>query len=251
MPIEGDNAEIIYAKDGITINNQKKEILANKESEKKQTNYNQLIIPLGRRSIFTFSEGTRMWVNAGSRVVYPSTFDKEKREIYVDGEVYLDVTHNETCPFIVKIKDYNIKVLGTSFNITAYEKDNHASVILESGSVQINSNNSDNKKETFLSPNENVHCRSGTPLVRKVNTYDYTSWRDGIYQYNNENLGAILIRLSRYYGTKIEYNESVSVLKCSGKLELKEELSQVLNGIAKTAPIKCHFENNKYIVTNK
>jgi ferric-dicitrate binding protein FerR (iron transport regulator) len=97
------------------------------------------------------------------------------------------------------------------------------------------------KRRLSFLPNEMFTVDQGTPLVRKVNTYDYTTWRDGIYQYNNENLGAILIRLSRYYGTKIEYNESVSVLKCSGKLELKEELSQVLNGNSKNSSNKMPF----------
>ena len=81
------------------------------------------IVPVGRRSSITFADGTRLWVNSGSKVVYPVKFAKEKREIFVEGEIYLHVSRDEQKPFIVKTHQMDIKVLGTQFNVTAYENE--------------------------------------------------------------------------------------------------------------------------------
>ena len=247
LTLEGKEAEIIYNEDKIAINNEEKDIRNDRGNENEQIAYNQLIVPLGKRSMLTFAEGSKIWVNAGTRVVYPVAFDKKVREIYVDGEAYLEVARNDNSPFVVKTKDLDVEVLGTSFNITAYEKDTHPKIVLVSGSVKINR---ENEKETILSPNEMFTFDQGKPMVKKVNPYDYISWKDGIYQYRSETLDVIIMRLSRYYGKKIECTPNVMGLKCSGKLDLKDDLSQVLNGIAKTAPISCGFENGEYIITN-
>jgi ferric-dicitrate binding protein FerR (iron transport regulator) len=209
-----------------------------------------LIVPQGKRSLLTLSDGSKIWLNARTRVVYPTTFDETKREIFVDGEAFLEVFHNEKCPFIVKTKELQLEVLGTSFNIMAYEKDTVQSIVLVSGSVKINSKN---KKETILTPSEMYSCTNGMSEVKTVNVTDYISWKSGVYQYKNEYLSVILQRLSRYFGQDISYSPEVARLKCSGKLDMKDSLSLVLNGISKTAPIVWQFDEskNQYRIRNK
>ena len=214
----------------------------------KNTIYNQLIVPLGKRSMLTFAEGTKIWVNAGTRVVYPATFDNVKREIFVDGEVFLDVMPDKECPFIVKTKQHRIEVLGTSFNITAYEKDTIHNVVLVSGAVKISS---PEDETTFLSPSQLFTYANGAATVKTVDVDTYISWKSGVYQYNSERLGVLLQRLSRYYGIEIYCMEPVSQLKCSGKLDLKDDLQQILHGIARMAPISIKYEmvGEKYVVS--
>lgn len=77
-----------------------------------------MVIPRGKRSVLTFSDGSKVWVNAGTRVIYPTEFEKDKREIYVDGEIYIEVARDEERPFYVRTKDMNVRVLGTKFNVT-------------------------------------------------------------------------------------------------------------------------------------
>ncbi len=84
--------------------------------------FNQLIVPNGKRSTLALEDGTKMWINAGSRVIYPNKFKKNKREIYVDGEVYMEVARDEERPFVVKTNMLDVQVLGTSFNVMAYKK---------------------------------------------------------------------------------------------------------------------------------
>lgn len=247
LALEGREAEIIHHESGIAINNKKM------DSEKKPINnkkvaYNQLIVPVGKHSMLTFEEGSKIWVNAATRVVYPSTFDKEKREIYVDGEAYLEVSPDGDRPFIVKTKKLDIEVLGTSFNVMAYEKDTLQSIVLVSGSVKVNTGG---KQKAILSPNDMLTFSEDRQQIKKVNVDDYISWRLGIYQYNSESLGAILTRLSRYYGQEIECSMQASQFKCSGKLDLKDDLFTVLNGMTQTVPVKCNIDNGKYMITNK
>ncbi|MDH6306052.1 hypothetical protein M2459_002804 [Parabacteroides sp. PF5-5] len=248
VSLEGQEAEITYNKDRIAINNKETELKNEITSSEQSVTYNQLIVPMGKRSMLTFSEGSKIWVNAGTRIVYPTTFDKKKREIFVDGEAFLDVSRDDKCPFIVKTKDLSIKVLGTSFNIMAYEKDSVQNIVLVSGSVKINSSN---KEETHLSPNQMYTYSNNSYQVKTVNIEDHILWKSGIYQYNSEALEIILKRLSRYYGKEIKCTSETSLLKCSGKLDLKDDLQLVLEGISKTAPIKYEIIDEAYLITNK
>ena len=110
IPLTGEDANVIYDKSGNIKVNSKNLKVAKKQDEQvrsdnghvsKEPKFNQLVVPVGKRSSLVLADGTKIWVNSGSRVVYPVAFEKEKREIYVDGEVFLDVTENKACPFIV------------------------------------------------------------------------------------------------------------------------------------------------------
>jgi hypothetical protein len=248
LALEGKDAKIAYNEEGIEINDEKATVEKEPVDSDQPVTYNQLIVPKGKRSTLIFADGSRLWVNAGTRIVYPVTFDKKKREIYVDGEAFLDVSRNEDCPFLVKTKGFHVEVLGTSFNITAYEKDSMQSVVLVSGAVKINSAE---EKETILTPNEMYTNVNGSPEVKTVDVEAYISWKSGLYKYESETLGVILTRLSRYYGQEISCSPQSAYLKCSGKLDLKDELAVVLNGIAQTAPVVCNYKEGKYLITNK
>jgi hypothetical protein len=249
LSLEGKEAEIAYNEAGIAINNQKMDFNHKPAYPDSPLTFNQLIVPLGKRSMLTFAEGSRMWVNAGTRVVYPTSFDKNRREIYVDGEVYLEVSPDANYPFIVKTKKLNVEVLGTSFNVNAYEKDSIQHIVLVAGTVKIHSAN--NKNETTLIPNEMYSYINGSSKVKVVNVENYIAWKSGAYQYESETLDVVFKRLARYYGKDIACSPQVAQLKCSGKLDLKDDLELVLKGISKTAPIVYLYNGERYTVTNK
>ena len=211
--------------------------------------YNQLIIPKGKRSFLTLSDGTQIWVNSGTRLVYPATFKTDKREIFVDGEIYLHVQPDETRPFIVQTHDLDIQVLGTEFNVQAYETDRQKRVVLKSGFVKVSSNLS--KEDFLLHPAEMYETNGARETVTSVDVYNYISWIDGMYLCDRERLDFILTRLSRYYGKEITVNEKAAALKCTGKLDLKENLDEVLNILKYIVQIEYTRENNHYSVTFK
>lgn len=245
VSLDGVEAEIQYKEDGLEINNQKKILnSANKSSSKT----NQLIVPFGKRSMLTLSDGSKMWINSGSNVTFPVVFDKKKREIYVDGEVFLEIVSMKGTPFVVNTKRHKIEVLGTSFNLTAYERDSTQSVVLVSGLVKIQT---EEEKEISLSPSEMYIYENGHQQVKKVNVDEYISWKNGVYQYRSEELGLILKRLSRYYGDNINCSEDVYNLKCSGKLDLKDDLEIILRGISSTVPISYEMKNGIFVISRK
>jgi hypothetical protein len=248
VSLGGKEANIAYDEEDITINNN--DIILKKElSTDKKQSLHQLIVPWGKRSMLTLPEGSRIWVNAGTRVAYPVNFDKKKREIYVDGEIYIEVSHDENRPFIVKTTKMDVEVLGTTFNITAYEKDNAQRIVLVTGSVKVR--NIDQKNETTLSPNEMYSFSNGISKVQTVNTENYTSWKHGLYYYDSESLEAIMKHLSHYYGCSIICTPKASKMKFSGKLDMKDKLETILEGISQIAPITFQYNQGTYTIINK
>jgi ferric-dicitrate binding protein FerR (iron transport regulator) len=246
VSLEGEEAEIAYRDSGIEINRQATEL--KKEKVKNEIAYNQLIVPKGKRTKLILADSTHIWINACTRVVYPVTFAKNQREIYVDGDVYLDVAHRDDCPFVVKTKTFGAEVLGTSFNLTAYGSDREQNLVLVSGRVRIRM---DNREDVLLAPNEMFTSVDGVTQVQTVHAEEYISWTEGVYQYESETLRVILRRLSRYYGQEIVCDPKVAGLKCSGKLDLKDELATVLEGIALTAPVRYKYNYETHLITNK
>lgn len=240
--IAGDSATIDYSqKDKIVIN---EDIVDTKTQE---ITYNQIIVPYGKRSSIILSDGSKIWVNAGSKVTYPDKFTAKQREIFVEGEIYADITSDKNCPFIVKTKDINVKVLGTEFNVAAYNDDKTHSVVLVEGSVQIQNKNSNNKNEQiFLKPNQGFFFSESTSHIGRVDVSNYVSWKNGYISFKNEKLSIILNRLSKYYGVSITCEPKISSLMCSGSLDFKDNIDQVLNGICQVASVKYEKENDNY-----
>lgn len=212
--------------------------------------YNQLITPYGKRSAITFSDGTKAWVNAGSRLVYPTEFSKEKREIYLDGEIYIEVAEEKKRPFIIKTGQMDINVLGTKFNVLAYEADKSNSVVLLSGSVSISPNAS--KQKILLKPDQKYSDIEGTHMVENVDASIHISWIQGLYQFESEIFANIVARLERYYGVRIECDSDISRLKCSGKLDLKDDMNKLLEELSQALPIT-YWQNSdgSYVINSK
>lgn len=250
IPINEENSVIQHNSEGvITVNSKKVAIEKVKESTQVEKDlskeFNQLIVPYGKRSTLNLPDGSKLWVNAGSRIVYPIQFASDKREIYVDGEAYLEVAHDANRPFIVKTSQMDVKVLGTSFNVMAYKNDKSSSVVLVTGSVQISTND---KEKAHLEPNKMFLYSDGIAQVKEVDVSDYTLWKEGLYAYESENLAVILDRLIRYYGKKIHYTQDIASLKCSGKLNMQDNLEIVLDGLMLTAPVTYSKLGEEYIL---
>lgn len=240
VDIDTESADIQYKDDRITMSD-------SKNIDKNQSsNFNQLLIPYGKRSTITFSDGTKVWANAGTQLVYPIEFSKKEREIFVDGQIYLDVARDPNRPFIVKTKEMDIEVLGTKFNITAYSSENDNNIVLVSGKVSVLNRKTNNN--TTLTPNKMyVYNKSSlNEIIKDVDASLYTSWIDGKYIFNKETFEHVLTRLSMYYGVKIDCEKKAGEYLCSGKLNLRDEFDVVLDGLTNSIPISYTFENGAY-----
>lgn len=228
IEIEND-AEIQYNQSGsVTINS--RTAPSTTDNQTQENLLNQIIVPKGKRTHIILSDGTKMYVNAASHVIYPTRFSKGQREIAVEGEVYLEVAHNPEVPFIVRTKGLEVKVLGTVFNLNAY-KENDISVVLVNGRVEINS---PSKEKMILNPSQKACLKDGVMTKEQVDVTKYICWKDNVMILESKTLSQVLDDLSRYYGVDIEYDNRIADRKLSGKLDLCENIEEVLD-IIKTS----------------
>lgn len=238
-----NGADIKYSDNGsISIDSETIETSESIKSNK--INYNQLIVPRGRRTKLTLSDNTILHVNSGTLVIYPRHFIGNKREIYIDGEAYLEVYPNENKPFVVKTSNnFNVEVLGTSFNVCSYKELSTASVVLVKGSVDVKSAN---QKET-LKPNQLININSkGLGEKQFVNVSDYIGWIDGLMILHSQPLEDVVQRLSIYFAVPIHVDDMVKNISISGKLVLNNQLDDILLGLANIVPITYHNNNGTY-----
>lgn len=219
-----NESHVNYDKGGsVTVNNQSPKIA--EDLTNGANNLNHIIVPKGKRTHITLSDGTKMYVNAASHVIYPSIFSEDKREIAVEGEVFLEVAHNPKVPFIVKTKGLDVKVLGTVFNVTAYEEDD-ISVVLVNGRVEVNSSA---KEKMILNPSQMANWKAGIMKKEEVDVTKYICWKDNVMLLEMETVSKVLDNLSRYYGIPIWYDKNIADRKLSGKLDLCESIDGVLD----------------------
>jgi ferric-dicitrate binding protein FerR (iron transport regulator) len=206
------------------------------------TTINQVIVPFGRRHVITLSDGTQVQLNSGSRLVFPAQFTGSKRTVYLKGEGYFEVAKNPDKPFIVETAFINVKVLGTVFNLSAYEDEKTTSTVLLEGKVMISEKN-DNQgyTEKKLVPGQGCFYNSTTftSEIREVQTDEFTSWKDGVLLLKNKPLGEVIKRVEKYYNKRILVNgENLDKTLINGKLVLSGEIDEVVDYLAKTMEAK-------------
>ena len=203
---------------------------------------NQLYIPNGKRASLLLSDGTKIWINSGTFVSFPTTFREQDRTISTNGEIYIEVAPDKARPFYVKTSLFDIKVHGTQFNVMAYEADEVKSVVLVKGSVEIYDTH---QKNLFLKPDEMLNITDGQWSVHTVDTYNYICWKDGVLKFSGENMSDILLRLSRHYGVRFDCDPQAARLVCTGKLVLFDNLDQVLRTLSDIFPIQYRMEQDQ------
>lgn len=245
--------EVIPLKKGSTVTySQNGKVSVNEEevsNHDTENLYDQIIVPKGKFTRLVLADGSSLHINAGTKVVYPKHFAKDRREIFVDGEIFIDVKRDESAPFIVKTAQFEVEVLGTAFNVSAYKGDEYAEVVLLRGSVNLK----DSKRNSLkLAPNQLASIGSGAILGKKnVNASDYVAWTKGLFVMDNEPLERVFLKLERYYGKSIQYDAAVKKMLVCGILDLNYSLEEILSRIAITAPIHYTSTSEGFIVTNK
>jgi|AGTN01.3.fsa_nt_gi Fe2+-dicitrate sensor, membrane component len=214
---------------------------------------NSLIVPYGKRSTLTLADGSKVWLNSGSVLEFPAQFTAKNREIHLaSGEMYIEVTHDKKRPFYVHTSDFQVKVYGTAFNLSAYENAS-PSVVLVEGSVALRT--SANKEETPLRPNELAvyDSQSGTFNKQKVDIQNHISWKEGYLTLQKTPMTEILDRIGRYYNLSFNYEQDVNLQKrtCTGKIYLSENLDNVMTTIALLSSTRYEKENNRIYITNE
>lgn len=205
-------------------------------------------IPKGGEYELILPDGTHVWINSDSELSFPTQFDSTRREVFLTGEAYFSVTKDKEKPFIVKVnEDIEIKVLGTQFNVQAYQDENTIETTLCEGSVNV----SDGKQKVTLTPSlQAVYSKSTKNLItRKVDTRLYSSWKDGLFVFENKALEEIMTTLSRWYNIHVFYaNQAVKTYHFTGDLERYGDFRKTLGMIEKATSIRFVINGNNIMV---
>lgn len=220
----------------------KKELLLAK------TEMNSLFVPYGKRTNLTLSDGTEVWLNSGTQLDFPSEFMGKTREIRVDGEIYIDVAHNPSCPFIVHAQGTEVIVQGTSFNISAYRDDLKKTIVLVAGKVKIKRGD---KHIADLLPNEKIDITENNILKETVDVSEYISWKKGVLEFNSTPMAEILKKIGRYYNVQFENTADVKLNEqtFSGKLFLSNNLDSVMTSVSILSATNYQREKKKIHIT--
>lgn len=194
---------------------------------------NQIITGIGERTQVVLPDGTRVWVNSCSSVSYRYNYGTTSRDVYLKGEAYFEVRKNKELPFIVHASGIQVKALGTSFNVMAYDNDNELSTVLLEGSVNVEQVQTGNAK--IIHPGEKVtYDKSSQKMnVEKVNAASYVAWSNGESRFEHLKMGEITKRLQRtYHVTFIIENEKIKNMHFTGSFRNYESLDQILKVIS-------------------
>ncbi len=241
---------------------------AGSKASKDETDFNELITPRGGIYELVLPDGTKAWLNAASRIAYPTRFSGKKREVFINGEVYFEVAHDATHPFLVslpaKTKEQGenghwmqIEVLGTHFNVNAYSDNKNAdpnsppdlaptrTTLLE-GSIKIKMG----QESQLVKPGEQAvagFSLHGIEIRRNVDLDKVMAWRNGKMVFTDVSVRQLMTEISRWYDVDIEYSGSVPNKQFYGSVSRNVPLSTVLKAL-KTYGVETKVEGKKIIV---
>ncbi|SDE66844.1 FecR family protein [Cellulophaga baltica] len=211
---------------------------------------NEIYVPYGKRMEVVLSDGTRVYLNSGSKLIYPTFFNKDKKRIVeLKGEAYFNVAKKDSNNrFVVNTKNFETTVLGTEFNISSYDNDVSNDVVLVEGAVSISSS-ADGDTEFFLAPGEQFNYTTNAPgSVVSVDVQSHIAWLDGVLVFENESFDVIVKKLERFYNVSIENNyDTLLNEKFTGQFDL-ESIEDVLTTFKNTMPFKFEINNQKVVI---
>ena len=235
------------------------------------TSYCEIKAPLGAKSEVSLPDGSKVWINAGSKIRYSNLFNNKNREVSMEGEAYFKVAKNKKLSFNVKALGINVIAVGTEFNVKAYSDEGTVETTLIEGRVTVQD---DNKKEKiYLEPNEKaVYVRNTSNIriedirksfpeiknldpsttlfiAKKIDTEPTVAWKDDRLIIVREEMGSLAIKLERKYNVTIAFaTTSLKKIKFTGNLEV-ETIQQILDVIKLSAPIEYKINNKKIVIS--
>jgi len=247
---DGKKIDLSSKSKQIQVNSSTSSITVDKKNTINNSSRNQLSevsTPFGTRLNVILSDGTSVWLNSNSKLIFPQQFTGDNRRVFLQGEAYFKVHKDANHPFVVNANQLDVIVLGTEFNVNNRVTNNKLEVILVEGSVKINCNQK--KSNTLqLVPSQKIvfdKLQSTSTIESNVDVNFYTSWKDGYLVFKKQNIRDVLNLLSQYYnvhfvaGSRIDINRNIT-----GKLELKDSFNEVMEVMSDLAFINYTIVGN-------
>ena len=232
----------------------------------------EIEVPYGSKSLITLPDGSKVWVNAGSKITYPADFGLTSRNVYLTGEAYFDVAKMEEIPFFVNTDVMKIKVYGTAFNVKAYKDDDLVETTLDHGAISIFHNNTPDR-EISVEPKQKITIRRNTqknPISSSTstsaittlsaktenldiqelkNTEVITAWKDNRLVFEQEPLWSLAKQLERRYNVQIRFSDE-KIKEIRHTAVIKEmPIDQILEAISMTSPISYQIKGTEVILS--
>ncbi|MCB6972643.1 MULTISPECIES: FecR domain-containing protein [Butyricimonas] len=217
------------------------------ETDVQAERLNVLEVPKGGEFNVTLADGTRVWLNAGSKLTYPVAFVGNERQVILWGEGYFEVKKDDTKPFRVEVNGMQVTVLGTSFNLKSFPSDERTTATLLSGKVEVKTLS----ESVILEPNQQADLIVGENKleVREVDAEAYRAWTKGQFVFRRERLESILDDVARWYNVTVFYEQSrTKDILFSGTMERYSDIAETLRMLEKTGKVSFTVDEQKIIV---
>ena len=217
----------------------------------KEIGYNTVNVPYGGTYTVELCDGTKVYLNSGTTLEFPSRFDGKVRSVILKGEAYFDVARNVSKPFVVEVDEMKVKVLGTSFNVKSYVDEPGVYTTLVEGSVAILR---DGQPEKKIKPGEQAYYNKGvgTLSIAEVDVNEFTSWKDGVFYFKDIALEEILRIVSRWYDLEVFYmNQGAKSVIYSGKLPMYSSVEDVLRKFEISGDVRFELKGRTLTVFDK
>jgi len=255
LSMEGEKIDLsksfeVKKEDGTIISNKSEGVISFEKTTpvKKKTEQQTIYIPKSGEYELILADGSKVFLNSESQLTFPSYFEGDTRHVELIGEAYFEVKKGER-PFIIQTPDLTIEVLGTSFNINAYQTNPYINATLVEGSIQIRL--PENQETVLLQPDHNFRLDklSDEISVQQVNTVMYTAWIKGEFVFRNQPLTEIFAQLERWYDFKIIYeSRDIAKMRFTGSAEKARPLNYLLDQIRAVTDIQYRAEGDKIIL---
>lgn len=207
---------------------------------------NTISNPKGSKVVdFFLSDGTHVWLNAGSSITYPVAFVGNKRSVNIVGEAYFDVAKNPQMPFWVQKGDFTLKVLGTAFNVNAYDNEGQIQVTLLHGKVAVSLTGI--LPEIMLKPAQQASIGSNITVIDNVDTESVIAWKNGYFSFDKADIKTVVRQIERWYDVEVELGSKYLDRRFNGEISRMSSVSKVLE-VLKESNINCSIEGNKVII---
>ena len=208
--------------------------------------YNTLSTPRGGQYNITLPDGSKVWLNSASTIIYPTSFNGKERKVEILGEAYFEVAKDATKPFRVKMNEMEVEVLGTHFNINGYQDESFVRTTLLEGKVKVRSG----AVENLLNPGQQAQLgkNGNIKLLKNVNVEEVMAWKDGNFQFEDADIYSVMRQLARWYDLEVAYSGRLTK-HFVGSISRDVNLSQVLTMLQQTGEVKFSREGKKIIVS--
>ena len=252
VALEEREPGVLTEHDGTRINLEAAHVSYEEGTEEMESEpvYNELVIPRGGEYSLTLSDGTVVYLNAESRLRFPVRFGKGTREVELVGEGYFEVARDTSAAFVVKASDVRVEVLGTVFNLSAYEDDAFACATLVDGRVKVMDVATGEK--VVLRPNEQAVVGGGEMTVREVDASCFTAWKDGRLRFQEKPLHEIMRIVSRWYNVEVVYeDEEVKDYVFGCNFSRHAEIADLLAVFERTGTVRFTIQGTRVLIAKR